>query len=350
MKILVPALIILAAYVGAFLLVNHDAGARRQDIERANFSNLPRAGDELTILTWNLGYGGLGAGSDFKTDGGQHYFPPSRRAVLDNTDAIAAFLREHPADIALLQELAHDGPVNYWVNLKHRVDSALPNTSRLYFAEIQTRLMPWPLRLRHGQGIYSRRLLESHDLVALPAEDAGIFGVRRRYASLVSRLPIAGSDEGWTICSIHLAAFDEDAAVRTRQLRELMAWADGEYRSGRHVVIGGDWNLKLAETSFPNTTAEQYLFWVFPFPQDALPAGWRVAADAAIPSVRTNERAYRRGENYTTVIDGFIVSPNVSVEEVQGFDLDFAHSDHNPVRIRVRALSGASQQTRSPGQ
>lgn len=346
MTFLLAAAILLAAYIGAFLLVNHDARAKRQDIDRADWSGLPEAGDELTILAWNLGYAGLGAASDFKTDGGQHYFPPSRRAVIENAGSIGAVLRDQNADVVLLQELAHAGPINYWVNLKRRVDDALPSTSRLYFAEIQTRLMPWPLSLRHGQGIYSRRAFEDHDLVALPAEDAGIFGVRRRYASLVSRLPIAGDENGWTICSVHLAAFDEDATVRTRQLRELMAWAEGEYRAGRHVVIGGDWNLQLARTNFPNTTEERYLFWVFPFPQDALPEGWRIAADAATPSVRTNERPYRRGENYTTVIDGFIVSPNVSVEEVRGVDLNFAHSDHNPVQIRVRALPASNASVR----
>ena len=114
-------------------------------------------------------------------------------------------------------------------------------------------------------------------------------------------------------------------------------WAEREYESGRHVVIGGDFNLELVETRFPNTTERKYLFWVHRFPDEGLPAGWRIAADPGTPSVRTNERPYRRGENYTTVIDGFIVSPNVAVESVQGVDLDFQNADHNPVRVRVRA-------------
>jgi endonuclease/exonuclease/phosphatase family metal-dependent hydrolase len=150
-------------------------------------------------------------------------------------------------------------------------------------------------------------------------------------------------EKNWTIASVHLAAFDEDAAVRTRQLRELMAWAQAEYESGRRVVIGGDWNFQLAETNFPNTTDARFLFWLFPFPQDALPPGWRIAADASIPSVRTNYQAYVPGENYVTTIDGFIVSPNVAVESVHGFDLGFAHTDHQPVRVRVRAIEEAAE-------
>mgnify|MGYP006969481625 CR=1 FL=1 len=66
-----------------------------------------------------------------------------------------------------------------------------------------------------------------------------------------------------------------------------------------------------------------------------------IAADAAIPSVRTNHQPYTPGENYVTTIDGFIVSPNVAIEGVSGYDLGFEHTDHQPVRLRVRAIDEA---------
>ena len=227
---------------------------------------------------------------------------------------------------------------SFWVDLKARIDRALHDRGSVFFADFKTRLMPWPLAMTHGQAIYSTYSIESTDVVALPAEDASIFGVRRRYASVVARIPIDGAAHGWTVASVHLAAFDPDATVRTRQLRELLAWAEREHRSGQHVVIGGDWNFQLAETNFPNTTEERFLFWLFPFPQDALPEGWRIAADARVPSVCTNHQPYVAGENYVTTIDGFIVSPNVAVESVAGFDLGFQNTDHQPVRARMRAL------------
>ena len=324
-------------------MINRPALGQVRDLERTPMQGLPQAGDTLDILDWNIGYGGLGAGSDFIADGGTHTFPPSRAAVRGNAAAIERFLTsQNDADIVLIEELAHAGPVNYWVNVKAHVDRALGGRERIFFADFKTRLLPWPLRMEHGQGIYARRAVASADLVALPAEDAGIFGVRRRYASVVARLPIEGGGS-WTIASVHLAAFDKDALVRTRQLRELMAWAEREYASGNHVVLGGDWNFQIAETNFPSTTEARFLFWLFPFPQDALPAGWAIAADASIASVRTNERPYLADENYTTVIDGFIVSPNVTVESVRGFDLGFQHTDHQPVRVRVRANREAAQ-------
>ena len=57
-----------------------------------------------------------------------------------------------------------------------------------------------------------------------------------------------------------------------------------------------------------------------------------------MPSVRTNHQPYVPRENYTTTIDGFIVSPNVAIESLAGVDLGFENTDHQPVRARVRAV------------
>jgi endonuclease/exonuclease/phosphatase family metal-dependent hydrolase len=343
--VLAALALVLAIYAGAFSVLNGNAIASARDLRVRADGPVLAANDTLDILDWNLGYGGLGAGSDFIADGGTHYFPPSRAAVRANIEGITNVLRQRAdqADVILIQEIAHGGPVNYWIDLKHHVDRALTGRHSVFFADFKTRLMPWPLAMTHGQAIYSNFTIAEADVVPLPAEDTSIFGVKRRYASVLARIPISGAAHGWTIASVHLAAFDPDAAVRTRQLRELLAWAQAEYATGQHVVIGGDWNFQIAETAFPHTTEERFLFWLFPFPQDALPEGWRIAADARVPSVRTNHKPFIAGENYVTTIDGFIVSPNVAVERVNGLDLGFQHADHQPVRIRVRAIRGASE-------
>jgi endonuclease/exonuclease/phosphatase family metal-dependent hydrolase len=344
-RILIGAAIIavaLALWAGAYFMLNGDAVASPGDAVTRQVE-APAAPAVLSITVWNLGYGGLGRESDFVADGGTHMFPPSRAAVRANVDAIDALVGEDAADVFIFQEIAYGGPVNYWVNLKGALDRTLTGRNSVFFADFRTRLMPWPLRMEHGQAIYSRFGVESADVVPLPAEDTAIFGVKRRYASVVARMPIEGSEHGWTIASVHLAAFDPDAAVRTRQLRELLAWAQREYESGQHVVLAGDWNFQIAETNFPNTTEERFLFWLFPFPQDALPQGWRIGADASVPSVRTNYQPYVAGENYVTTIDGLIVSPNVEIKSIAGVDLGFEHTDHQPVRARVRAIAGDSE-------
>ncbi len=327
----------LAVWAGAYFTLNSNAVAAQGDVRSHTAASDRPAGASLDIMVWNLGYGGLGKDSDFVSDGGTHMFPPSRAAVRANVDAIAELVAREPATVIVFQEVAEAGPVNYWVNLRRRLDEALSARNWAFFADFETRLMPWPLHMRHGQAIYTSYAIQGASVVPLPAEDTAIFGVKRRYASLVTRIPIEGLDgQGWTIASVHLAAFDPDAAVRTRQLRELMAWAQSEYESGQFVVLAGDWNFQIAETDFPHTTDEDYLFWLFPFPQDVLPECWGIGADAAVPSVRTNHQPYVPGENYVTTIDGLIVSPNVLIESVSGVDLGFEHADHQPVRARVR--------------
>ena len=52
--------------------------------------------------------------------------------------------------------------------------------------------------------------------------------------------------------------------------------------------------------------------------------------------------------NYTTIIDGFIVSPNITVEEVRGLDLGFAITDHQPV-IATLSLTQPEEPAPSEG-
>jgi hypothetical protein len=67
--------------------------------------------------------------------------------------------------------------------------------------------------------------------------------------------------------------------------------------------------------------------------------------DATRPTNRTLEQPYRAGANYTSVLDGFLISPNVEVPDVTTIDLGFAHGDHNPVRAILRKRVGPPGQT-----
>ena len=41
--------------------------------------------------------------------------------------------------------------------------------------------------------------------------------------------------------------------------------------------------------------------------------------------------------NYTTVVDGFLVSANIKAE-AENIDVDFAYSDHNPVKLEFELI------------
>ena len=273
-------------------------------------------------------------------DGGTHWFPPSRGAVRENRDGIVRQLRSEPSDVLLLQEIARGGTANYWTDLKTAVDRSLPEQGCAYLPDIFTRWVPFPFSLEHGLATYARARAESVDAQPLPSDgDLSSGWFKKRYVALVARFPLASGAGSWSVINIHLAAFDPAADLRRRQVEAVLSLAQDEHAAGRFVVIGGDWNLRLATTAFPYTTEPRHLEWLADFDPACLPPGWRLAADGATASVRTDEKPYVAGENYTAVIDGFVVSPNVRVCSVSAVDLGFRHSDHQPVRAVVEAVT-----------
>lgn len=293
------------------------------------------AAEPLRITVWNLGYAGLGADSDFVADRGKMFLPPSRASVERNLQSIRTTLGGFDSDILLLQETARAGLMNRGVDTLGGVRSALPNYEMFFSSDIRTKLLPRPLSLEHGLAMMMRVQAPDPRIVRLPEEPQAMFGlVRRRYHTQVLELDVGGRP--WTVMNLHLSAFDEGADVRLQQLRAVFATAQEAYAQGRAVVIGGDWNMVLTPTNFAHTSEESALFWIHEFPMEELPAGWTIVTDPSTPTVRTNERPYHAGENYTTIIDGMIVSPNVVANDVRTLDLGFAASDHQPISASLR--------------
>ncbi len=292
----------------------------------------------LTVTTWNLGYAGLGAESDFVVDGGEHFLPPSRAVVEKNIDGIVNVLKNNRSDIFILQEVARPGLVTHGGDVLGNVNETLSASDNAFSADFTMRFMPPGYGSQHGLFSSTKIKNVERETVNLPLEPGYIFGLSRRLYHLhITRIPFEQGE--WSIINVHLSAFDDGANIRLEQLQAVLNIAQAEYDKGRYVVIGGDWNLELARPDRPSTTLDKDLFWLFPFPTDELRDGWRIAADQTTPSVRTNERPYVRNENFTTTIDGFVISPNVMTETIETTDFDFAYTDHQPVTATFRAIA-----------
>ena len=295
------------------------------------------AGRTLSVVTWNLGFGGLGAGASMVTDGGDRLRPLDRETIGRAAVDIAETLAGLDVDVVLLQEDAKAGFLNRGVDLKGRVRAALPAHTHVFWPDFRTWGMPLPLGFRHGLSLLSRASPAGKAEVFWPPQDeVRFFGVYKKYyGGLLARLPMTGGGT-WVVMSIHLSAFDERAEARHRQVAALIELAQAEYRRGRHVVIGGDWNMVLA--SMPRATAGEHAAEsASPFPAGLLPEGWKIVADKAAPTSRAMSAGYVPGQTPTRIIDGFLISPNVELQEVATVDQGFARSDHNPVRARFLA-------------
>ncbi len=309
-----------------------------EEIEVRQAALNKESGPELDIMSWNIGYAGMGKDSDFILDKGKQYRPPSKNLVEENLTAIKQYITTSNADIIMLQEISKRSWSTYQLNVHDSIKLSLPEYDWTYSDDIRTRWLAWPLTTRMGNATISRIPLTAAETRALPLEPGFFLGMfRKEYKMHIVRLQ---QEVEWVLVNLHLSAFDSfKDSIREQQLQTVVKFAQEEYAKGNHVVLGGDWNLRLTPTDFPHTTAEEHLFWIRDIPLEATPEGWEWATDPNIPTVRTANQPYREGENFLLIIDGFLVSPNVEVLSVYTDDLRFEHTDHHPVRITVRAKS-----------
>ncbi|MCH8168015.1 MAG: hypothetical protein IIC03_08830 [Proteobacteria bacterium] len=326
------------AYVIVVIVVNRGRKVTARVVGLRRRAGLPdTAGNEISVSTWNLGYAGLGSASDFIKDGGTRMFPPSRDAVRDNLAGIVATASGLDVDVMLFQEVAGASPLNYWIALDAALARLMGDRQYWFRHDVSTWGVPRPLRLKHGSVIASRVSARRAEIAPLPQESGPMLGlVVRLYALQVVTIAGAGGGPDWVIVNLHLSAFDDGARLRREQLRAVFAFAEARYREGSRVILGGDWNLILMHSDFESNTPDEFLSWIHDLPRDAVPEGWTIAVDPARPTVRTLYKPYVPGENFTSIIDGFIVSPNVEVVEVETRDTGFRHSNHAPVIARFR--------------
>lgn len=327
----------LALYGALFVIGNRTH--RAVDLELLGAATETRlASDRLSVTTWNIGYGALGAESDFVADGGDHLLPPNRQVVDKNITGIVGGLNALNSDVVIMQEVAGASQLTRGANPLRAINASFAGRDNAFSNDFAIRFAPPPYSPRHG--LYSSIGVEGavREIIKLPLEPGYMLGVaKRRYHLHVIRLPFPEGE--WSIINLHLSAFDDGADIRRQQLHAVLEFAEKEYAAGRHVVVGGDWNLEFARPARPTTTTEEFLFWIHPFPENDLSEGWQIAVDATTPTVRTNERPYRRGENFTTIIDGFVVSPNVAINSVETHDTDFQFTDHQPTTAVFMAVT-----------
>ncbi len=321
-------------------VVNRGAvlSARTVDFSSASRAKM-RMPDTVSVGTWNLGYAGLGRESDFAVDGGENLFPPSRAIVDKNIEQITEVAGQLATNVQFFQEVSYSGPLSLWKSVATPLENTAGSNVFWWRPDISSQLLPWPIRLKHGTVITTDLKATTGELFPIVGEPEPLFGfLNRQYGMQVLKMPGATESIEWAFINIHLSAFDDGGDLRRQQIDSVFSYAKSLYEAGFHVVIGGDWNMELAETAFPHQTSDEDLFWIHRFPQESIPEGWKLAIDTSLPTVRTVNQAFVRGENYLTIIDGFVVSPNVEVVSVSTTDTDFEMSDHMPVIGNFRAV------------
>jgi endonuclease/exonuclease/phosphatase family metal-dependent hydrolase len=140
----------------------------------------------------------------------------------------------------------------------------------------------------------------------------------------------------WVVINVHLEAWDAQGGLKRQELAFLKSLALEKYNEGNYVIVGGDWNSVLPGVridQFPSRDKPSQYYQ--PLPDDFTPGGWTWGVVATRPGNRQGNSRYQPGITYVSVIDGFLVSPNVKIQSVSTLPLDFKDSDHEPVMLQI---------------
>ena len=299
-------------------------------------------GKTYRVVSYNVGFGAYSNDYTFFMDGGTESRARSAEAVQTNIGGAVSEIQVLSPDFALLQEVDVDGTRSYHINEASLVQEGLGGTYYSTFAQnYDSPYLFWPLLDPHGanragQSTFSRYPVASALRRSLPIERGvmKLVDLDRCYA--VHRIPLDSGRE-LVLYNFHLSAYTSDGSIAEEQLEMLFADMLSEYQKGNYAVAGGDFNKDLLGDSSAvfGVSGEDYT-WAQPIPEDLVPAGLSVVApldeENPVPSCRNADRPYGP-DNFVLVVDGFIVSDNVTAVESAAVDTGFRWSDHNPVYL-----------------
>lgn len=301
------------------------------------------AGDELTILTWNIGYCGLSYDTDFFLDGGEMVTPSSKELVQRNLNGVTRTLTDAKADVYFLQEIDKEGKRSYDVDQVATIEYSLGGNS-VFATTYLCKFVPYPPKdmignVNSGTMTAGSYKFDSAKRISLPSSygwPVRMFQPKR--CLLVSRIPLSGSSKELVLINLHMDAYDngEGKIAQTKILAQLMI---DEYKNGNYVIAGGDFNQ-----FFPGYDRNRY---PFVHVEDYMPgtlsasmftSDWSFMYDQSTPTYVLKNQPYDPTSLDTQyhVIDGFISSPNVECLSVETLNKGFYYSDHNPVMVKVK--------------
>jgi len=294
----------------------------------------------FSVMIWNIGYGGLGKEMDFFYDGGKRVRP--EKSYFDQSiTGIGNLLREHDSvDFILLQEVDRNSKRSYYLDEVDSFKSMLPGFCISYSTNYNCRFVPVPVtnpmgRVTSGLVTCSRYFPDEVTRYGfnkhVPWPDR-LFYLKRCF--MVSRYFLPDSHQ-LVMINIHNSAFDTGGVLRKGEMEMIRHFMLSEYNAGNFLVAGGDWNANPPgfDTEEINTgdrpKQDEFIDMSTFFPE------WEFAYDPKYPTNRDLDSAYQRGSTPVTIIDFFLVSPNIEVLDVHTLPTGFDQSDHQPAYLQI---------------
>lgn len=334
-------LIVIAFMFFSTLMKYHPEKITILKIHEPVLKNKMEPSEELNFLSWNIGYGGLGKEMDFFYEGGKMVRPTSILCNRYLKNILKDLKSADTSDFIFLQEVDAYAKRTYYIDEVQAAQYKLANFYSTFAVNYDVPFVPVPLRepmgrVKAGLMTLSRFAPDSAKRFALPGSygwPKRLFLLDRCFVHTQFNLP---SGKILSLINLHNSAFGDAAQARQQELILLKKFMVELYKKGHYVIVGGDWNQNPPGFN-PSLFVDGNKGYAFEHVPDAFrPVDWTWAFDRSRPTNRNVNESFIKGKTLTTLIDFFIVSPNVNVVSVRTIANGFVNSDHQPVALKVK--------------
>ncbi len=344
LAIFLVIVIVVIGYV-AYLLIQYSRIPDNTDIVPQNAHNdaMVTTDTVYTVVTQNIGFGAYTKDFTFFMDGGKLSRAKNKESVIDCVNQSADTVLNLSPDFVLFQEVDTDSTRSHHVDQSELLKSRFKTFSNTFAINYHSAYLAYPFTSPHGASNSGILTLSKYDFSTAKRRSLPISESITKFLDLdrcysVSRIPTENGKE-LLIYNVHLSAYGGNAEIRTAQMTMLLNDMKEEYLKGNYCVCGGDFNHDFTgdSTQKLNGGSSVDFGWAQPFPENLLPKELsrciNYSDEKLIPTCRNCDIPYEEG-NFTIIVDGFLVSQNVTAVSVENVHTGFVYSDHNPVVLK----------------
>jgi len=297
--------------------------------------------NSFSLLSWNIGYAGLGKEMDFFYEGGRRVKPDPDEFHKYLKGILRTISSNDNLDFIFIQEADINSKRSHYTDESSELAKVLNEHCFAFAKNYDCQYVPVPFYDPMGKvvsGILSFSRFQPD--LATRVDFGTSFSWPKRLVFLqrcflVMRFKLENGND-LVLINTHNSVFDEEGELRKKELTKLNEFMSNEYRKGNFVVAGGDWNqnprgFKSEIIESGDKVKEISLLFT-----SELFDGWQFVFDPGQPTNRDIDMAYQKGITRTTIIDFFVISPNITVESVKTIETGFENADHQPVVMKIK--------------
>lgn len=281
------------------------------------------------ILTYNIGFCANDKYTKKSNLSNKYSIKIDRETVYDNLIAITNMIKDADTEFTLLQEVDQSSSRSGDVDQIEFIASEVKDMNTSFAFNFNAKYIPFPLNHPVG-GTYSGLLQmskypalksERHQLDGHESFPRSMFHLKR--CMIVEEFQL--KKKKLIVINVHFSSYDKASLFRTEQFFTMFRYIESMYDPKVNaIIVGGDFNYLLNQDDLELDTPH----WLERFPEELYNSDFK----PVYPKV--GKTMLSDGKEYS--VDGFIVSNNVKVNSCDIVNDQFAHSNHNPVKMNFK--------------